>query len=407
MSRRSLLCLMIAIAGALVACGPNDTGSGDDDGGSDTCSGDAKRCVGAQYQVCQGGHYVVSQTCPNACDVSHGGCVECVAGGGNTCRGNDVVTCNADGTFGTTVMTCPLGSSCDSGTCQRTCTADGVDLIYVVDETYNLLSFDPRLIGTPAGPYHVIGHLNCPNPGTSLQPGGGAATPFSMAVDRNAVAWVLYSSGKLYKVSTADASCQATSFTPQQTVSGPGGSQQFSLFGMAYVSDTAGGDTEKLFIGGGNVDAASSGSLGWIDTSAANLAVNYVHSIAPSAEYSAELTGLGDTTLWLFFPDTTQQSFVTQLDKTTGAGIGNPFRFDLAAAGRQVQAWAFAQWGGKFYVFVTTVDSLGGNQNATVHEVDRASGAHSVILQNQPYPVVGAGVSTCAPVTIGRETPAP
>jgi hypothetical protein len=75
--------------------------------------------------------------------------------------------------------------------------------------------------------------------------------------------------------------------------------------------------------------------------------------------------------------------------------------FDLAAAGRSVQAWAFAQWGGTFYVFVTTVDILGGNPNAAVHTINRATGAHSVALQNQQYVVVGAGVSTCAPIVIG------
>jgi hypothetical protein len=286
------------------------------------------------------------------------------------------------------------------GECARACTADGVDLIYVVDQTYRLVSFDPRLIGSGAGPYHVIGQLNCPNPGTSLQDGLSTATPFSMAVDRNAVAWVLYSSGKLYQVSTVDASCQATPFVPSQNVGG----QRWDLFGMGYVTDTAGGDTEKLWIGGGNTDAMTSGSLGWIDTG--SYAVNRTAGIQPSAEYSAEFSGLGDATLWAFFPDTVNNAFVQQIDKATGAGVGSRLMFDLAAAGRSVQAWAFAQWGGTFYVFVTTVDILGGNPNASVHAINRMTGAHTLPLQNQQYVVVGAGVSTCAPVIIGGP-PAP
>jgi hypothetical protein len=279
--------------------------------------------------------------------------------------------------------------------CTRACTADGVDLIYLVDQTYRLIAFDPRLIGMAGGPYRVIGNLSCPNPGTSLQPGGGAATPFSMAVDRNAVAWVLYSSGKLYTASTTNAMCTATPFVPSQNVGG----QTWNLFGMGYVTDAAGGDTEKLWIGGGNVDAMTSGSLGWIDTT--SYAVNRVAAIAPSAEYSAEFSGLGDATLWAFFPDTQAQAFVQQIDKATGAGVGSRLMFDLAAAGRSVQAWAFAQWGGTFYVFVTTVDILGGNANAAVHAINRSTGAHTIPLQNQQYVVVGAGVSTCAPITIG------
>lgn len=395
------------VAGLLLfaaACGPSGGGGDDDaiDGGDtgEACTGSETRCVGTQYQVCDGDSFVVQESCPFACDATRGGCIECVPGG-NTCNGNAVVTCNADGTFGSTVETCAAGTECTGGMCQRACSADGVDLIYVVDQTYRLVAFDPRLIGSPAGPYRVIGQLNCPNPGTSLQPGGGAATPFSMAVDRDAVAWVLYGSGKLFKVSTTDASCQATPFVASQSVGG----QTWDLFGMGFVTDAAGGDTEKLWIGGGNVDATTSGSLGWIDTT--SYAVNRVAAIAPQAEYSAEFSGLGDATLWAFFPDTVSNAFVQQLDKATGAGVGNQLAFDLAAAGRAVQAWAFAQWGGTFYVFVTTVDALlGTNPNATVHAINRSTGAHTIPLQNQQYVVVGAGVSTCAPITIGGP-PAP
>jgi hypothetical protein len=394
---RFVMCSIVAVA---AACGPAGSSDGDDDdidGGNtgETCTGSETRCVGTQYQVCDGDNFIIEQNCPFACDASRGGCLQCVPGGGNACNGNTVVTCNADGTFGSTVETCQNGTECNDGTCERACSADGVDLIYVVDQTYRLVSFDPRLIGQPGGPYRVIGQLNCPNPGTSLQPGGGTATPFSMAVDRNAVAWVLYSSGRLYQVSTTDASCQATSFVPSQNVGG----QAWNLFGMGYVTDVAGGDTEKLWIGGGNVDAQTSGSLGWIDGT--TYAVNRVAAIGPSAQYSAEFSGLGDATLWAFFPDTQANAFVQQIDKASGAGVGNRLMFDLAAAGRQVQAWAFAQWGGTFYVFVTTVDILGGNPNAAVHAINRTTGVHNITLQNQQYVVVGAGVSTCAPVIIG------
>ena len=37
--------------------------------------------------------------------------------------------------------------------------------------------------------------------------GGGQATPFSMSVDREGQAWVLYTSGEIFKVSIEDASC--------------------------------------------------------------------------------------------------------------------------------------------------------------------------------------------------------
>ncbi len=409
-SRTLVSCFTLAFACLVAACGPSG-GSGDDDdvgdgdGGADSCSGSETRCIGTQYQTCQGSSFTTTENCPNACDASNGGCLDCVPGSGNACNGNSVVTCNADGTFGSTVETCAAGTECSSGACARACSADGVDLIYVVDDAYNLVAFDPRLIGAAGGPYRLIGRLNCPNPGTPFEPDpnnpNAPATPFSMAVDRDAVAWVLYNSGKIFKVSTADASCQPTDFVASQNVGG----QRWDLFGMGFVTDAAGGDTEKLWIGGGNADLQTSGSLGWIDTT--TLAINRVAAVGPTAEYSAEYSGLGDATLWAFFPDTVANAFVQQIDKVTGAGVGQRLSFDLAAAGRSVRAWAFAQWGGTFYVFVTTVNALTGTGPiASVHALNRSTMAHTVPLTNQQYVVVGAGVSTCAPIVIGRETPA-
>lgn len=402
MARRSLFSYVsfasaCAVSLLFAACGPS-AGNGDDDETDDplTCSGDDTRCSGGDYQECQDGVFETVESCFGACNPDLGGCVECDPDDGNACDGNNVVACNSDGTFGSVVTSCPSG--CSLGECTQGCSADGVDVIYVVDDAYRLLSFDPRLIGSGSSPYQVIGQLSCPNPGTALgDPLSSPATPFSMSVDRDAVAWVLYSSGKIFKVSTADASCQATSFAVQQNTP----PQVWNLFGMGFVTETAGGDSERLWIGGGDLDGMTSGSLGWIDPG--SLAVTRVASIGPDAEYSAEFTGLGDATLWAFFPDTTNQAFIQQIDKATGAGVGSRLSFDLAASGNQIQAWAFAQWGGKFYVFVTTTDFLGIATNATVHEVDRTSGAHRVVLNMQPYVVVGAGVSTCAPVVIGRE----
>jgi hypothetical protein len=67
--------------------------------------------------------------------------------------------------------------------------------------------------------------------------------------------------------------------------------------------------------------------------------------------------------------------------------------------GGTVSAWAFAQWGGKFYIFVTTTDLL--TSNSTVRVIDRQTGAYEgAVLENLPYIIVGAGVSTCAPVVV-------
>ena len=318
---------------------------------------------------------------------------QCDPNGGNTCSadGTAVVTCNPDGTLGSTVMSCSAtGSTCAGGQCSHSCTADGVDLIYVVDVTNQLWSFDPRVLLANAGgdPFTLIGTLSCP---TVLAPVGGAtgaATPFSMAVDRNAVAWVEYNNGEIFNVSTQNASCTKTNYLAQQA--------GMLVFGMGFVSDTAGGDTEKLFIGGGNADATSgSGKLAQIDTS--TLALSIIGNIATQNEYSAELTGTGAAQLWGFWPGETS-AFVQQIDKTSGAAIGSQLPIS-GGLGSSVAAWAFAQWGGSFYIFVTTQDII-GDSSSEVITINAMTGATATVIANSPHEVVGAGVSTCAPVVI-------
>jgi len=52
--------------------------------------------------------------------------------------------------------------------------------------------------------------------------------------------------------------------------------------------------------------------------------------------------------------------------------------------------YAFAHWGGVFYIFVTS-------DTSTVRAIDRKTGAYQLVLDNLPYRITGAGVSTCAP----------
>jgi len=379
---------LILLALALAACGPST--SAGDDGGDDTteCSGDAERCVGNLYQVCNDdGMFVTAESCAQACNLDLGGCVACDPLMGTGCNGNDVVTCNADGTPGEVVETCGNGEICEGGACTRDCTADGVDLIYVVDETYNLLSFDPRKLGTADDPFTLIGALSCPASSTPVPGWLGGVTPFSMSVDRTGIAWVLYTSGQIFHVQTSNAQCSATSFAPQQ-----GG--QWLLFGMGFVTDTAGGDTEKLYIGGGAPEATPGGLFGVVDGT--TLAVETLGNLPNTGEYSPEFTGTGAAELFGFFPGTSN-AFVQQLDKATGAAVGSPM--SMGGLGGTVSAWAFAQWGGKFYIFVTTTDGL--STNSTVRVIDRQTGNYEgAILQNLPYTIVGAGVSTCAPVVV-------
>jgi len=378
---------------AFAACGPAPSASdddGDDDGGGDGCTGDETRCRGNIYEVCVDGRFETGESCAGACSEELG-CVACDPADGNTCDGNDVVTCNADGTTGGVVETCTNGDTCSGGECTRECTAAGVDLIYVVDDSDHLRSFDPRKVGTGQDPFTLIGTLDCP--AGSAAPGwGGPVSPFSMSVDRNGVAWVHYSSGEIFHVNITNAQCSETSFQRLQM------SGQWALFGMGFVTDTAGGNTEQLFIGGGDPAADPGGLFGYVDSS--SMAIQTLGNLPNDGERSPELTGTGNAELYGFFPGI-DEAFVQQLDKATGGAVGPKLSIPGGLGGGaldQVLAWAFAQWGGTFYIFVTT-DGFDGN-NSTVRTIDGTTGAYAMPIENLPFNIVGAGVSTCAPVVV-------
>jgi hypothetical protein len=306
--------------------------------------------------------------------------------------GNDVVACNADGTFGTVVMTCGAGTMCGAGgTCANACTADGVDLVYVVDEQNHFMSFDPRKL--PGDPLTIIGTLNCPNNGTSIQqPAGGAAMPFSMSVDRDGVAWVLYTTGELFNVSLQNAACTKAN----NTIS----ASNMHLFGMGFSTDTPGANTEKLFLAGGQFNAATSPrQLAYDDTHNNNLTPVVVNTIAAASDYAPELTGTNEAKLYGFFPRINTPAYVQEINKTDGSAVGTTWNLGTTGLGGNIRDWAFAQWGGTFYVFVTTED-IPGSPNSTIRAINRTTNAYSIVKQNLPYNIDGAGVSTCAPVVI-------
>ncbi len=262
------------------------------------------------------------------------------------------------------------------------CQGFGSQLIYVVDADYRLLSFDPNKIGS-GDPYSVIGQLNCPAGAAWPDFGETAATPFSMSVDRQGTAWVLYSSGEIFKVSTTNAACTASNYQK--------GQKGFELFGMGFVSDAAGSEQETLFVAGGDAMQLSSGNLGIIDRDRLTLSER---GAINAGESNPEMTGTGEGELYGFFPGFFE-NFIARLDKNTGA-VGQ--RWDLEPLSGSVTAWAFAQWGGKFYMFVSTEGFL--ESASAVRVFDPATGTESVAVADSPYRVVGAGVSTCAPFVV-------
>ncbi len=258
--------------------------------------------------------------------------------------------------------------------------SDAAKLIYVIDQDGTFSSFKPDQTDITKSVFTDLGKLNCN--------AGGQYQPFSMSVDRSATAWVEYAnqlgglggaSNKLFQVSTANAACTATAFT--------GGQQGFNEFGMGFVSNSAMSTDETLYIAGGGMIGGAS-NLGTLDTS------SFTITKGGSLNGDPELTGTGLAELWGFFPVTTNNPMarVAQIDKTSASESN---AIPLTSLTGMAEAWAFAFYGGDFWVFLA---SQGGA--TVVYHVTKAGGMQPVDqLDTMTRHIVGAGVSTCAPTT--------
>lgn len=230
-------------------------------------------------------------------------------------------------------------------------------LIYIIGEGNQLYSFAPQTLTVSP-----IGVVSCPS---------GGATPFSMAVDRTGTAWVIFSDGHLFTVDVATAACAPTAYQPNQ--------QGLSTFGMGFVATAPGSDVEELFV----ADYFGSG-IAALDTSTLTL--------GPVRDYDqlftgAELTGTGDARLFGFF-----QGFpivIGEIDKSSGAILSQAPQPSINIG----SGWAFAFWGGDFWLFT--------NPSGAGSQIDRyrpSDGTTMTVLTGIGDNIVGAGVSTCAPL---------
>jgi hypothetical protein len=226
--------------------------------------------------------------------------------------------------------------------------------IYVVDEGGWLSRFDPNSLR-----FTDIALLNCNDDWGTM----------SMAVDQNAVAWVLYTDGRIFKVDTTTGACEATTFKT--------GQHGLTTFGMGFVFDP---DTGKdtLYVSDQYTLATIS------------IPELVLTPVGPTAVDLAELSGTGDGQLW---------GFVSRFD------LGTHFesalvRFDLAT-GKTLELYTYPSipmprsyamkfWGGSFWIFA----------DDSVYRVRRESPKDAEYAGDylRGRGIVGAGVSTCAPL---------
>jgi hypothetical protein len=194
-----------------------------------------------------------------------------------------------------------------------------------------------------------------------------------MAVDQKAVAWVVYDDGNLFKVDTATARCEATSFQV--------GQDGFNKFGMGFVFEPSTG-VDTLYIAN---NLMVDGKTELATVSFPSLVVTLV---GPITAGSAELTGTGDGGLWGFVPydeNPDGQAVLVRLDPASGATLESYAYPTLTDSG----SWAVKFWGGSFWIFLGT----------SVYQVPRDTPQTiRTAIADTGRDIVGAGVSTCAPL---------
>lgn len=257
------------------------------------------------------------------------------------------------------------------------------DFVYVVSSAYELLRFRPK-----TGEFELIGKIKCPTKGSD-------STPFSMAVDRNGKAWVNYSgtdAGQIFLVDTKTAACEKSPFDRDYAVG-----KNWKNYGMAFASDGEGGGGEHLYLAD-----ATSFAVGNLGNDKGLARVNAENGkIEPIGQWDnqtivqrggLDLSGRGDGKLFAFVVDGSGAGspLVAEIGKDDAKILSTATQSSLPS---QINAWAFAHWGGSLYLFHAS--GIGANSKVSKYT---PGGTTTVVVSSSKYRIVGAGVSTCAPI---------
>jgi hypothetical protein len=251
--------------------------------------------------------------------------------------------------------------------------AENTDLIYVLSDDSQLWSFDPV-----TEMFAMITDFNC----------FGKNDTFSMAVDRKGLAWVMFQSADIYTIDVNNPmNCDDPGYNP--------GQMGFDLFGMAFVSEDAFNPCDQLYghsySGGiGFQEGPNLGNLGTVDP-----ATLLMSTLGDTNYDGAELTGTGDGRLFAF--GGVNPAKLIEFDKTDATVLST-----LPLPGLELtNAFAFAFHSGDFYFFTEgDVNVFASEVNHIDYDDSDNNGMQDLteIVDAAPIRVVGAGVSTCAPL---------
>ncbi len=335
---------------------------------STNCNGCCTRagaCEAGTAPTACGKNASTCNTCASGQVCAAGACAAPGAGGGSaTGGGGGTGGGDAGGTAGTSG-----GTSGTGGGAVDPCPEDA-KLVYVVDSDGTFSSFNPRMASTPQA-FSDKGRLACP--------ASGGAQPFSMSVDRDAKAWVVYGNGELFRVDVNTLACSRIAVMSPTNA---------KVYGMGFVTDVAGGTTDTLYVAGNAVNSSfTTSQFGTLATTPP-----YAVTLRAQLTGAPELTGTGDAHLWAFFPNV-DPPVVNELSKSNGMAIRS---FQAPTLMGTPHAWAFAFWGGDFWIFL----QKDNEPSTSVYRMNGMTGAVTTPIPNSGRRIVGAGVSTCAPIMI-------
>ncbi|WAS96973.1 hypothetical protein [Nannocystis punicea] len=248
------------------------------------------------------------------------------------------------------------------------------DGIFVLSGDAELWKYFPE-----SNSFTMLGGLNC----------GGLVSTFSMAVDRQGFAWVQFVGGELRKVDVTNVSnCEDPGFSPGQL--------GVNNFGMAFVSNSQFDQCDRIY---GNTysgfgpfsEGPNIGDFLSIDPDSLQLS-----KLGKTNFDGAELTGTGDGRAFEF--GGTGPAKLVEVDKASGAALEV-----LPLGGLEINngAFAFAFFAGDFYFFTDSDNDFFASEVTRLDYDDSdMNGIQDLELltSDAPLLIVGAGVSTCAPV---------